>query len=747
MARRAEGYNGNINLKRSRVQLPWTSDMIFEYAKCKENIVYFIKKYCKIVHVDRGLIDFELWHFQEEMIRTFEANRYSIAKMPRQVGKTTTVAAYLLHKILFNENYKIALLANKDSQAREILARIQLMFEHLPKWIQQGVVEWNKSTVELENGCTIQASATGGSAVRGKSFSCVVGDTKVVICDDFGRIWNTDISKVTTLNEYETNNHYIYKTTNLINNETYIEVHSTNNVNDGFIGSGKNLKQAIEQHGISNFKTEIIKSFDIIQNHKPSCNKQQMEVLTELGFKKFDGVLKKHNPNKILFTFDCGTTLECTTDHKIKYNEDFIEAKHLNVGNIVSNKKIISRVDITNNKEVFDLVNVEDTHSYFTNGIISHNCIYLDEFAFVPTNIQEEFFASVYPTISSGTTTKVIITSTPNGMNMFYKIWSDSEQGKNLYERVAVEWYNVPGRDAAFREAYIKNTSLRQFQVEFECAFLGSTNTLIDSNKMAVIPIIAPIYSSGNVDVYKHPEEKHQYLISVDTSRGTGIDYSAFVVFDISKFPYEVVAKYRNNEISSMMYPTIIYNIGKHYNDAYVLVEINDVGQQVVDILLHDLEYENVLSTRSKGRAGQKIGEGEGGKFQLGVRTTTQVKRIGCANFKSLVENDKLIINDKDLLDEMFRFIEHNTKFEAEEGSHDDLVMCCVLFSWIVHQDYFKQLADSDARLEVMNHNASILEQQMLPFGYIDNHLDSFDFPHNESEADRAFNEWFYLSR
>ena len=535
-----ENYLGNKNLKRSSVNIEWTKELILEYQKCSEDQIYFIKKYCKIVNVDKGLVNFELWKFQEEMIHTFEDNRFSIAKMPRQVGKTTTVAAYLLHKILFNENYRIAILANKDRGAREILSRIQLMFEHLPKWLQQGVLEWNKGNIELENGSKILSSATSSSATRGGSF----------------------------------------------------------------------------------------------------------------------------------------------------------------------------------------------------------NLLYLDEFAFVPNNIQDEFFASVYPTITSGQNTKVIITSTPNGMNMFYKIWTDSVNKKNTYARTSVHWSMIPGRDEKWKKQTIENTSERQFRQEYECEFLGSSNTLIDASKLGTIPYADPISKKGSVDKFEEVIPGHTYLISVDTSRGSGIDYSAFIVFDITSVPYKVVAKYRDNEIESLVYPTIVYNVGRHYNYAYVLVEVNDIGQQVADILLHDLEYENVLSTRSKGRAGQGIGGGAGIKYGLGVRTTTQVKRIGCANFKSLVENDKIIINDYDLLYEMFRFIEHNNKYEAEEGEHDDLVMCCVLFSWLVHQEYFKELCDNDARLEVLSSNQKLIEENLIPFGFID---DSWVDSDAIDDTDQQFNNWFNL--
>jgi hypothetical protein len=532
-------YLNNKNLKNTGVAIEWDATTAKEFKKCAKNQIYFIKKYCRIVHVDKGLVNFDLWPFQENMVNQFENNRFVICKMPRQVGKTTTVAAYLLHKVIFNENFKVAILANKDTQAREILSRIKMMFEYLPKWLQQGVVRWNEGDISLENGSKIVATATTGSSGRG---------------------------------------------------DTY-------------------------------------------------------------------------------------------------------------------------------------------------------NIIYLDEFAFVPNNLQESFFTSIYPTISSGKTTKTLITSTPHGMNYFYKIWSDSENGKNRYVRCDVHWSQIPGRDKAWQDETIANTSERQFRQEYECEFLGSSNTLIDGQKLAQIPYTDPVVRSGNVDIFEQPKENHIYVMAVDTSRGAGIDYSAFIVFDVTSVPYKVVAKYRNNTIESMVYPTIIYNLGRHYNNAHVLVEVNDVGQQVADILLHDLEYENVISTKVKGRSGQKIGSSDNGiRFALGVRTTVQVKRIGCANFKSLVENDKLIINDYDLLYEMFRFIENNAKYSAEEGEHDDLVMCCVLFSWLVHQSYFKELTDQDARLELLESNRVAREEEMSPFGFID---DVWRDPEGLDDGfDQQFKNW-----
>jgi len=511
----ADNYLGNPRLKRSNVKVEYTQEQILEFVKCSQDIVHFVRTYCKIVNVDKGLVNFDLWKFQEEMVVKFDSNRFVICKMPRQVGKTTTVAAYLLWKVLFTSDYNVAILANKDRQAREILSRIQLMFEHLPKWLQMGVSEWNKGNIELENGSKILASATSSSAIRGGSF----------------------------------------------------------------------------------------------------------------------------------------------------------------------------------------------------------NLVYLDEFAFVPTNIQEEFFASVYPTISSGQTSKVLITSTPNGMNLFYKLWMDSVEGRNFYERVDVHWSDIPGRDDKWRQETISNTSEDQFRQEYECEFLGSANTLVHPNKLRMLAFKRPIKTNDlGFKMYQEPEKGVIYSIVVDTSRGAGADYSAFIVVNVSTFPYRVVATFKNNLISPLVYPNIIHDTAKMYNNALILVETNDIGQQVADIIHYDLEYENLLVSANNGRSGQSLSGGFATTTHYGIRTTQQVKRIGCATLKTLIESDKLIIEDYDTIYELSRFTLKGKSYEAEEGN-DDLVMCCVLFSWLTTQPYLKELTDLDIRKKIVEQNERMLEEEMLPFG------------------------------
>ena len=523
-------YLGNPKLKRSGVPMEFEKEHIQEWIKCSQDPIYFIKTYIKIVNVDKGFIPFELWDFQEKMIDMFVDNRFSICKLPRQVGKTTTVAALILWYILFKDNYSIAILANKMAQAREILSRIQKAYEALPKWLQQGVVEWNKGYIELENGSKILASATSSSAIRGGSF----------------------------------------------------------------------------------------------------------------------------------------------------------------------------------------------------------NMIYLDEFAFVPSNIQEDFFASVYPTISSGSTTKVIITSTPNGLNMFYKIWTDSENERNDYKRMSIHWSDVPGRTPQWAEQQIRNTSADQFRVEFGCEFLGSSSTLIDPNKLASLVYAMPDQESPNMKLYKQALPGHTYVIVVDVSRGVGLDYSAFVVFDVTTLPYQVVATFRDNKISTLVYPKYIHDAAMSYNRASILVEINDAGQQIVDILHQDLEYDGLLTTAmAKKRLALTGGFAGAAKTRMGVRTDKQVKSIGCANLKTMVEQDKIVLNDYQLIQELSRFALKGNSYEAEQG-HDDLVMCCVLFSWLTAQTYFRELTDVDFRRSIYNENARAIEDELTPFGFFDDGMEQ-DLPNEET--------------
>ena len=514
----SENYLGNPNLKNVGQVIEWTEESLTEYMQCKEDPQYFIKNFVKIIHVDRGLVPFEMYDYQEDMIRKFNDNRFVICKMPRQTGKSTTIIAFLLHYVLFNESVNVAILANKGAVARELLSRLQLAYENLPKWLQQGAVVWNKGNIEIENGSKVIAAATSSSAVRGSSF----------------------------------------------------------------------------------------------------------------------------------------------------------------------------------------------------------NIIFLDEFAHVPQNIAESFFTSVYPTISSGESTKVLIVSTPLGMNMFYKMWIEAEEGRNDYVPIEVHWSDMPGRDLKWKEETIRNTSEVQFTQEFECEFVGSTYTLIAPSKLRAMVFKTPLHINNNLSVYEEPIKNHTYALVADTSQGKGVDYSALVVFDVSEMPYTQVAVFRDNTISPLLYPNVIHNVGNKYNQAHVLIEVNDIGSQVADTLHYDLEYENIMIVTMRGRAGQQIGGGFAKNIQLGIRTSKQIKRIGCAALKDLIEQDQLIIPDFETIKELTTFALTNNTYQAEEGAHDDLAMTLVIFSWLVQQRYFKELTNMDIRKKMWEDQMETLEQDMLPFGIID---------------------------
>ena len=544
-----DAYLGNPNLKKANVHTNFTPKQVKEFIKCAEDPIYFIKKYIKIVSLDEGVIPFNLYDFQETMVNRFHENRFNIAKLPRQSGKSTVVTAYLLWYVIFNDNVNVAILANKAATAREMLGRLQLSYENLPKWMQQGIIGWNKGSVELENGSKLLAASTSASAVRGMSF----------------------------------------------------------------------------------------------------------------------------------------------------------------------------------------------------------NVIFLDEFAFVPNNIADQFFSSVYPTISSGKSTKVIIISTPHGMNMYYKLWHDAERGTNEYIPTEVHWSEVPGRDAEWKAQTIRNTSEQQFRVEFECEFLGSVDTLISPSKLRVMTYEDPIERQNGLDVFQKPEEGHNYTMTVDVARGIDGDYSAFTVFDTTTVPYKLVAKYRNNEIKPLLFPDIICQVARAYNHAYILVEVNDIGGQVADIIQYDLEYDNLLMAAMRGRAGQVVGQGfSGGKVQLGVKMSTAVKKVGCSNMKALIEDDKLLLSDYDIIAELTTFIQKGQSWQAEEGCHDDLAMCLVMFSWLAVQDYFKELHDNDIRARMYQEQREAIEADMAPFGFMDDGLsdEAFVDPegqvwHTDEYGDRSY-MWEY---
>ena len=507
---KVSSYLGNPRLKKSSEQIAWTEEMVQEYLKCKNDIVYFVKTFMKIIHVDHGLVPFDTYPFQDDLINHLNDNRFSIVKTSRQVGKTTTSVAFLLHYILFNESKVVGILANKGATSREILGRLQLAYEHLPKYLQQGVLEWNKGSIELENGSKIIASSTSSSAVRGFSFSA----------------------------------------------------------------------------------------------------------------------------------------------------------------------------------------------------------LFLDEAAFIHDNMFWEFWDSVYPTISSGTETKVIMVSTPNGMNHFHKFWTNAVEERSSFVPFDVHWSLVPGRDDEWKKDTIGNIGEDRWRQEFEAEFLGSSNTLVNINTLSNLVFKEPKYISNEVLYYKTSEEGHTYVMSVDVSYGRGQDYSTFSIIDITEYPFEQVATYRSNQISPLLFPSIIQKVGNDYNEAYVIVESNDIGKTVLQVLNYELEYENLISV------------GAIKSMDIGIRMTKSTKAMGCSNLKDLMESQKLIVVDRHTIQELSTFIIKGSSYAAEGGCHDDMVMNLVLFSWFTGQTMFKDLTDKDIRLKMYQQHIDDIEEMMTPFGFSSEHDD-----------------------
>ena len=522
-----KGYKGNINLKGINQEIDWTPELVSEYIKCYNDPIYFIETYMKIINVNEGLVSFKLYDYQKEMINGFKENRFNIITTARQSGKSTTTCGFILWYIIFQSEKTVALLANKGDTAREILSRIQLAFQHLPKWLQQGVREWNKGSLELENNSRVIAAATSASAIRGYTI----------------------------------------------------------------------------------------------------------------------------------------------------------------------------------------------------------NLLFIDEAAFIDN--WEEFFTSVYPTISSGSDTKVVLVSTPNGLNHFYSIWINAKENRNNYFHMEVLWQNVPGRDEQWKNDTLAamNFDTEKFNQEYSCEFLGSSSTLISGWKLKELIHMNPLTEKEGLIQYYQPDKEHVYMIICDVSRGKGLDYSAFQVIDVTKMPYQQVCVFRSNKTSPVDYSQIIHKVARGYNNAAVLIEINDIGEQVSTSLHYDFAYDNVLFTENAGRSGKRITAGFGGKgVDKGIRTTRTVKSVGCSILKLLIEQNQLIINDFNTINELSTFSKKGKSYEAESGKNDDLVMCLVLFAWLSDQSYFREYTDINTLSSLREKTEEDIEQDVAPFGFIlDGREDFYD--------------------
>jgi hypothetical protein len=356
----------------------------------------------------------------------------------------------------------------------------------------------------------------------------------------------------------------------------------------------------------------------------------------------------------------------------------------------------------------------------------SVNLLYVDEAAIIPNNIAEQFFTSVYPTISAGETTKILLSSTPLGYNHFWKFWNEADQNLNGFVNLFIPYWDIPGRTKEWAEEQRRLLGELKFNQEVLCKFLGSSLTLVAADTIAQMSPIPTIYSKDGLDVYESAQKDHTYVIVADTAKGVGEDYSAFQIIDATQMPYKLVGKYRDNKISPLLYPSIIYKVAKEFNEAYVLVEIN-TSEQVAEILYGDYEYENIISV-TRTTSGQVVNGGfGGGKTQLGVTTDKKVKRIGCSNFKSMVEEKKLLIHDADTISEISTFIQRKNSYMADEGYHDDLVMPLVLFSWLTTNSYFKELTNVNLRKELYETRIKMIEEEVTPFGFINNGDDEND--------------------
>ena len=521
---RRSGYNGNALLKRTNQNIEWTPELVSEYVKCSQDPIYFTETYMKIINIDRGLVSFKLYDYQKEMIRSFADNRFNVVATARQAGKSTVTCAFILWYTIFHPEKTVALLANKGETAREILQRIQLAYQYLPAWLQQGVKEFRAGAIVFENNSRVIAAATSSDAIRGYSI----------------------------------------------------------------------------------------------------------------------------------------------------------------------------------------------------------NLLFIDEAAFIEN--WDTFFTSVYPTISSGKESKIILVSTPNGLNHFYAIWQNAIEKRNNYQPIKVSYERVPGRDEKWKTDTLAsmNFNVEKFEQEYCVEFMGSSGTLIAGWKLKELVHQTPLNSKDGLSVYCNPIKDHKYAIVVDVSEGRSLDYSAFQVIDVTQMPYQQACVYRNNMITPLDYGEIVHKVAINYNKAPVLVEVNNMGAQVSHSLHYDFEYDNILFTENNGRNGKKVSSGYGTGIDMGVRTTVPVKANGCSLLKLLIEQNQLIINDFHTIEELSRFSRKGKSYEAEEGAHDDLVMSLVLFAWLSEQQYFKDYTDINTLMRLRDKTDEEIMQDLSPFGFVDDGRDDF---------------------
>lgn len=504
-------YNANARLKAAGVRVQFTEEQVREYIKCAKDPLYFIRTYAKIVSLDDGVVPFIPFPYQERIIDTIHKSKNTLGKLFRQAGKSTIVAAYFAWYVLFNDNKTAVILANKQAIAIEIFGRVQFIIENLPQWLQQGVVEWNKKSLVLENGSRCIAAATSASAVRGMSV----------------------------------------------------------------------------------------------------------------------------------------------------------------------------------------------------------NLLLLDEFAHLTPNLADEFIASVFPTLSSSESSKLVIISTPNGLNHYHKLWVESKNGNNDFVTVEGRWQENPRRSEKWAEEQRKKLGEVKYRQEIECTFEGSSYTLVDGAKLATLPLSVPVYDKDNFEVFEPPKKDNSYVITVDVSRGRHMDYSAFSVVDVTKMPYKVVAVFKDNTISTLEFPHLIYNTAREYNNAFLLIEINDLGEEVSNTIWHEYEYENLYFTQ-----GNELSQVRG---YPGVRTTSKVKGLGCSVLKELIEKDQLDVSSHRIIEELGLFVLHRKSYASEDPSvNDDLCTTLWLFAWLTKQDIFQQVTNIHLRTILTEKKQQYIDATMTPFGFFE---------------------------
>lgn len=857
----SESYKGNPLLKPSNVPVAYTQEQIDEYKKCMVDPIYFMKNYIKIVNVDKGLVNFKLYDFQEEIVDIIQNNRFSIFKLPRQVGKAEYIENFVptpnngfvkikdlkIGDEIFSPNGSPIKIIDKspvwknhdcykvyfDNNESIIVNKEHLWEVYSSNWVKNNGKKI-LNTVDLSSYVNKKSSSgrpyillpnpvdytskklpidpyiLGLWLGDGDSRSGVITSHKNDYHEYKNILQSIETESISKIYEYDkTPNITRFKITNLTERLTKYNLKRNKHIPQCYMESSINdrialIRGLMDTDGSSKSKQ---RSYQFYQKSIDFCEQFRV-LLASLGIKSrltsklINGVLY-HTvrfscdfipfalPRKIRHTKNSrprpqekrlyvtkiekveSVDTQCITvdseDHLYLTSKYYIPTHNsvtvgmwtLHYTNFNPNKKVaILANKLSTAKEILDrlkrgfenlpkwlqqgVVEWNKTSVTFENGskIVvaatsssavrgdSYNMIILDEFAFIHQNMAEEFFTSVYPTISSGHTTKMCVISTPKGMNHFYKMWTDAKEGRSEYIPFEIHWSRVPGRDEEWKNKQIANTSELQFQQEFECHFLGSQNTLISGVKLRTLAHKRPILEiDEGFNIYEEPKEGNTYCMVVDVSHGAGLDYSAFSIINVSEFPYKQVAVFKNHDVPPLAYPNYIHPIAKKYNNAYILIELNDTGNQVADLLYTEYEYDNLIVVSQRGRKGQVADSGFGGKnSQKGIKTSKSTKRIGCSILKTLIEEDKLLLQDHETIFELSTFVSSKGSYEAEPGHHDDIVMGLVNFAWLTTQPLFKDLTNSDTRQKIYEEKLKQIEEYLTPSGFfLNNSVDDKD--------------------